>query len=208
MNRSLFMLGMAVVVLCTAPGAVFGLKTCRSVCAGAAGAVACRAGCTVTTGMCAAQEGACVAGCAFLIFRDPRSRCENDCRRRTVEPCRRALVDSCKRRCDTSVVAPCERGCNSKLPKVCRDIMSAVPRNAYILAARHKDACKWSTVAVGTVATGAGAAIGATGGPAGAAAGAVLGASITALYPEACKAVGGAPTDFDFPDKVCRAMRF
>jgi len=199
---------LAVFVLFAAPGAVVGNKTCSSVCAGGASAVACKGGCTVTSGMCSAQDGLCVAGCAFLVFRDARNRCENDCRNRTVEPCRRALVNRCKQACHDRVVVPCERGCNSALPTVCRSIMRAVPRNIFIVAARHRDACKWSSVGVGVFAAGSGAAIGATGGPAGAAAGAVIGASITALYPEACKAVGGSPTDFDFHNKVCRAMGY
>lgn len=203
-------LQMAVLMLavCMSPRAVLANKTCRGVCSGGADVVLCRGGCGVTTGLCKAQDGLCVAGCAFVIFKKPRRRCVSRCRRKTVEPCKRALVNKCRSRCERVIVRPCESACKSALPRVCRTIMGAVPRNVLIEAARKKSACRSSSIVVGSVASASGPLIGLTVGPKGAVAGAVVGGAISGLYPEACNAVRDAKTDSEFKDKVCRKMGF
>ena len=206
MSSSVFAI-LLLALVCT-PYRVAASKTCRSVCSGATDAVLCTGGCAVTTGVCKANDVACKAACAFAFGKRRRRKCMRNCRRKTVDKCKRRLVSQCKEKCRRTVVAPCERGCRSALPKVCRAIMSAVPRNVLIDAANSKAACRTSHAVVTSIAAGVGPTVGLTVGPKGAIAGAVVAGSVSASYLPACNAVRDAKTDRQFKDRVCKHMGF
>lgn len=186
------------------PATTYASKTCHGVCSGATDAVACKAGCAVTTGLCKAQDEICKAACKFGFTAKKRRRCRSKCRRKTVEPCKRKLVRNCENKCRSAIVRPCENRCNKALPRVCRMVMDALPPKLLREASVRKENCYRVSAPITVLSAGIGSAVGVS--VANPPAGAVVGAVIGQGFSVACVEVHRAKTDFKFKDAVCAKL--